>query len=218
MLLTDYDFPTLLLSFDNVSEETAEIAAAVAKLTDSSGATLSDSTQNSISSSALAVGNSDLNSLAIQVPIIFSSAIFPASVKGMDSSMNKIVEYVGDTPVVYQGNNTLHVRIQVKNSLTEVSAVANVLLALADKVATQTTKTSNGVNYRLSTRASFFSSTFTIYNAYLTAINRSTVDGSDVEIIQLTFEKTTSSSSSSTDASADTSVTLDNATTSTVTP
>lgn len=213
MILTDYDFPTLLLSYDVVSEEATEIAEAVAKLS-----TLSEESRASIEANAVAVGNSDLNSSIIQVPIIFSSAIMPTAVKGIDSSMNKVVQYVGDTPVVYQGNNTVHVRINIKNSLTEVIAAANILFAIADKLAAQTTKTSGGINYRLSTRASFYSSTFTISDAYLTAINRSTVDGSDLEVIQLTFEKTTSDTSTTTDASSETSVTLDNATTSSVTP
>jgi hypothetical protein len=190
MILSDYMFPTLLLSFDDVAEDTAEIAAAVAKITDSTGTSLTDTQKTKLSAQLVAAANSDILNPLLMVPIVFYDGLIPASVKGIESSINKRVEYIGDTPVVFQGNNTVTVRINIKNSLSEVSAIANAVFAIADKLASQVSTESDGVSYRMSTRASFYSSTFSISDAYLTAINRSTVDGSDIEVIHLTFEKT----------------------------
>jgi len=170
--------PVLILSFDRTEDEIFDIATSLqleeAAVTDLERIKKGEVWEETITSDAV--------NKIIRIPIIIDDALLPMHHVGSSTSTVKTVTYPDNTsaPIITNSTNRVSVRIELKSSLGKLSAASDIWHAIQEKT--------NDLFSSIA-RASFFGSTICIFNGYLTSIVRQTVDGTDREVLNLSFER-----------------------------
>lgn len=96
-----------------------------------------------------------------------------------DSGKRVVNQPKTGVPVLVDGSNSVTLRFEILSSMSQLSTISDMLFSLTNKLHKKQTS---------SARVSFFGSSICIFNGYLSSVNRSTVDGSNQEIVSMTIE------------------------------
>lgn len=113
-----------------------------------------------------------------RVPIPITDKLLPIHYTGGSHQQSHIVDYLDDQALLTRGSNKTILNFELKNSVSQLSTIADLLLGIADK----------GFFTSNEPRVSFFSPNLCIFNAYLRGINRTIVSNTDKEILSITLE------------------------------
>lgn len=192
-MLIDNDVSLLLVAFDDVPDLYNQFIPAVA----ADGGKGLPNTEEVLNSqtSASRILMSDIADRTTRIPIPITDAIWDVHyVSGQSSqSQGVITQTKTEKPSTAEGGSksviektftpgrcTSVLQFELKNNLTAISTVADVLTALAGMNVTRID------NYP---RASFFSGHRCVFNARIVGVNRANVPQSNKEIITLTLEE-----------------------------
>ena len=115
----------------------------------------------------------------IRIPIPIDDRILPAQHISSSTNMNKLVDYDNKNVVVEPASNGLSLQIRIKNNLTQLSTIAEIITGISNKSKSL---------FTTSARVSFFSAHTCIFNAYLSGITRQSSPTSELETINLALE------------------------------
>ena len=121
---------------------------------------------------------SDVFDLSLRMPIILNDVIGVQHTETDSSYMRTVFYDAGDISLA-DNRNAVNVRLEIKSNLSELSVMSDLLLALSSK--------SGALN--VATKASFFSANFCILDSYMTGISRSSIKGTDKQMVTLSFER-----------------------------
>ena len=166
----------LILSFDEVTSIANDLASVLSGVSPD----VTDLERYTDASDLTKFILSDINEKGIRIPIVIDDSLLPVQHVSSSTNTRKSITYDEDNPVLSNGSNSVSVQLRIKSSLTSLSTASDIFYAIADQIFPR---------FTTSPRASFFGATICIFNAYITGINRQTVNGSDLEILNLTFER-----------------------------
>ena len=109
----------LILAFDEVTEESAELASVL------SGAYPEETETEKAQTAAILAeyDASDINRKGTRIPIIIDDRLIPAHHTGSSTHTYKGVTYDDGNVVTYESTNSVSVRLNIRSSLTKLSSV-----------------------------------------------------------------------------------------------
>jgi hypothetical protein len=123
---------------------------------------------------------SDINDKSSRIFIPITDKLLPIHYTSGDVNSGKNVGRDGDgLPQISQGGNTVSLKFEIKNSLSTLSTISDILYSIVAKNAIQTST---------QPRVSFYGGSICIFNAYLVGVSRSMVSETDQEVVSLTLE------------------------------
>jgi hypothetical protein len=123
---------------------------------------------------------SDVNEKFTRLFIPITDKLLPIHYTSGDTNFGKSVGRDGEgNPVISSGGSTVSLKFEIKNSLSQLSTISDILHGLVIKTSKQ-----QGTQPRVS----FYGGSICVFNAYLIGVSRAMVSDSQKEVISLTLE------------------------------
>jgi hypothetical protein len=174
MLIEDIRTPVLLFAMDSILTASVDTVGA---LSVQNSKVLEQEVAKKLEQ-VKASEAADIYQLLTRVAIPINDRLMPIHYAGGTASQSHFVDYLDTNAVMTKQANIVTLRFELKNSLSALATVADLILGMATKDFFSSNEP----------RVSFFSANLCVYNAYLRGISRSIVTDTDREMLSITLE------------------------------